>query len=129
MEPLPTFTVTMEVLDEDLASTLRGGLELPPVLATSRMIAWMELAAARCLEPVVGTGELSVGVTVDIKHVAATPAGANVRASARYLGREGKLYAFEVWAEDPGGEIGRGRHARAIIGSDRLMAGARRRAG
>ncbi|HKA89259.1 MAG TPA: thioesterase [Haliangiales bacterium] len=127
MEPLPAFTVTMDVTDDDLASTLRGGLELPPVLATSRMIAWMELAAARCLEPLLRPGELSVGVSVDIKHVAATPGGASVRTSARYLGREGKLYAFEVWAEDPGGEIGRGRHARAIIDSERLMAGARRR--
>jgi len=76
-----------------------------------------------------GEGELSVGVSVDIRHVAATPLGAAVRASARFVGREGKLYLFEVWAEDPGGEIGRGRHARAIVSNERLMDGARRRGG
>jgi len=129
MEPLPTDSVTMDIRAEDLASTLRGAMELPPVLATSRMIAWMELAAARCLEPILEKGQLSVGVTVDIKHTAATPIGANVRASARYLGREGKLYAFEVWAEDPAGEIGRGRHMRAVIDRDRLMSSAQRRGG
>ena len=41
--------------------------------------------------------------------------------------REGKLYAFEVVARDPGGEIMRGRHQRAVIEEPRLLAGAAKR--
>lgn len=91
------------------------------------MIAVMELAAARLLRPSHGPGELSVGVTVDITHTAATPPGVMVKAVARYTGREGKLYVFEVVASDPGGEIGRGTHKRAIISEERLLSGAAKR--
>lgn len=54
-------------------------------------------------------------------------AQAQFTATARYLGREGKLYAFEVVASDAGGEIGRGRHKRAIVDVERLQAAADRR--
>jgi fluoroacetyl-CoA thioesterase len=113
----------------DLAGALRLGPEdsFPPVLATSRMIALMELAAARLLVPLLGPGELSVGVTVDVAHTAATPEGVEVRATARYAGREGPLFLFDVVAHDSGGEIGRGTHKRAIVSSERLRAGAARR--
>lgn len=40
------------------------------------------------------------------------------------MGREGKLYVFEVVARDNGGEIGRGKHKRVIIATERLLAGA-----
>jgi predicted thioesterase len=91
------------------------------------MVAVMELASARLLRPLLGPGELSVGVTVDIAHTAATPPGVTVKALARYAGREGKLFVFEVVASDPGGEIGRGTHKRAIISAERLLSGAAKR--
>ena len=131
IEPLAESDYAITVGVQDLASTLapdRPGA-FPDVYATSRMVALMELAAARCLEPLLEDGELSVGVTVDIKHMAATPPGVNVTAKARYLGREGKLFRFEVTAADPGGEIGRGEHQRAIIRTERLLAGAEKRRG
>jgi predicted thioesterase len=93
------------------------------------MIALMEVAASRVLVPFCGPGELSVGVTVDINHTAPTPAGAEVTATARYAGREGKLFLFEVSCSDKGGEVGRGWHKRAIVSSERLQSGAARRAG
>jgi fluoroacetyl-CoA thioesterase len=74
-----------------------------------------------------GPGELSVGVTVDIIHNAPTPPGVKVTATARYAGREGKLFLFEVSAADPGGEIGRGWHKRAIVTSERLEGAAAKR--
>jgi fluoroacetyl-CoA thioesterase len=113
----------------DLASSLgiEAGDQFPAVLATARMVALMELAAARVLRPHLQPGELSVGVTVEITHSAATPAGELVTATARLTGREGKLYVFEVSAADGGGEIGRGTHKRAVVTSERLLAGAARR--
>jgi predicted thioesterase len=55
------------------------------------------------------------------------PISAQVTASATYRGREGKLFVFDVIAHDPGGEIGRGIHKRAIVSRDRLLAGAAKR--
>jgi predicted thioesterase len=128
-DPSPAATASIVVAERDLASNL--GLTddaYPPVFATSRMIALMEIAASRCLLPVLGAGELSVGVTVNVRHTAATLPGLEVTATARFLGMEGKLYRFEVIASDPGGEVGRGEHTRAIVAEDRLLAGASRRA-
>jgi fluoroacetyl-CoA thioesterase len=81
------------------------------------------------LQPLLGPGELSVGVTVDVSHTAPTPVGAQVTATARYAGREGKLFLFEVSVSDPAGEVGRGWHKRAIVSNERLQSGAARRVG
>jgi fluoroacetyl-CoA thioesterase len=126
-----TATAQLTVGPQDLASSISSetGDEFPAVFATAKMVALMEVAASRVLLPLLGPGELSVGVTVDITHTAPTPPGALVTATARYAGREGKLFIFEVSATDPGGEIGRGWHKRAIVTSERLQSGAARRTG
>lgn len=129
-EPESGATATAEVVVDarELASNLGLGDDpYPDVYATSRMVALMEVAASRILRPLLGDGELSVGVTVDIVHTAATAPGARVVATARYVGRDGKSYVFEVRAEDEGGEIGRGTHKRAVIANARLIAGAEKR--
>jgi predicted thioesterase len=124
-----TASASLTVASSDLASALN--LEpadaFPPVFATSRMVALMELAAARVLRPHLRAGDLSVGVTVDVIHTAATPPGATVTATARFVGRDGKLFLFDVSAADNAGEIGRGTHKRAIVSTERLVAGAARR--
>jgi predicted thioesterase len=99
----------------------------PQVFATSRMIALMELAAARAMRPLLEDGQLSVGVSLNIKHTAATPLGGNVRAVATYLGPEGKLFRFRVEAFDDAGQIGEGEHLRAVVSTERLLAGAAKR--
>ncbi|MEQ1802822.1 MAG: hotdog domain-containing protein [Gammaproteobacteria bacterium] len=99
----------------------------PEVFATSRMIALMELAAARVMKAALQAGELSVGVSLNVRHTAPTPVGATVRAVATYLGPEGKLYRFRVEAFDEAGSIGEGEHVRAIVATERLVAGAARR--
>ncbi|MDE3737009.1 MULTISPECIES: thioesterase family protein [Pseudomonas] len=101
--------------------------DFPEVFATSRMIALMELAASRCMRPLLQDGQLSVGVGVDIRHLGATPVGVRVSARATFLGQEGKLYLFKVEAFDEGGLIGEGQHSRAIVATDRLLAGAHSR--
>lgn len=113
----------------DLADTLNfePGDSFPPVFATSRMVGLMEVAAARILSSHLREGEVSVGVSVDVVHTAATPPGATVTATARFVAKEGKLFLFEISAEDGGGEIGRGTHKRAIVSAERLLAGAARR--
>jgi fluoroacetyl-CoA thioesterase len=130
-EPEINATATAELIvgPNDLASSISAehGDSFPAVLATARMVALMETAAARVLQPLLGPGELSVGVTVDITHSAPTPSGAEVIATARYTGREGKLFVFEISASDNGGEIGRGSHKRAIVETERLQQAAAKR--
>lgn len=124
-----TATARVRVTEGELASALQfePADEFPAVYATSRMIGLMEVAAARVLRPFLEPGSLSVGVTVDIVHTAATPLGGNVTATARLISIEGKLYVFEVTASDEAGEVGRGTHKRAVVTTSRLEAGAAKR--
>ena len=124
-----TASARLTVAPSDLANTLNlePGDAFPPVFATSRMVGLMEVAAARVLRPHLGPGELSVGVSLDVTHTAATPPGATVTATAKFVGREGKLFLFEVSAADNAGEVGRGTHKRAVVTTERLLAGAARR--
>ena len=124
-----TASARLTVQPSDLADilNLEPGDDFPSVFATSRMVGLMEVAAARILRPYLREGEASVGVSVDVVHTAATPLGANAVATAKLVGREGKLYVFEVSATDNAGEIGRGTHKRAVVATERLLAGAARR--
>ena len=124
-------TAAIVVTEADLADKVvfAPGDVFPAVYATSRMVALMEVAAARVMRPFLAPGEHSVGVTVDIEHIAPTPPGARVSAEARFLGREGKLYLFEVIAHDESGMIGKGRHKRAVVDAQRLQARAKERRG
>src|SRR5512143_1603902 len=124
-----TASARLTVGPSDLADILNLGPadSFPPVFATSRMVGLMEVAAARILGPHLREGEVSVGVSVDVVHTAATPPGSTVTATAKFVGREGKLFLFEVSAADDAGEIGRGKHRRAVVAAERLVAGAARR--
>jgi fluoroacetyl-CoA thioesterase len=126
-----TATANLVVASGDLATALPLEPQdaFPAVFATARMVALMEIAGARVLQPCLGEDELSVGVSVEAIHSAPTPEGATVTATARYLGRDDKLFVFEVTASDAGGEIGRGRHKRAVVSVERLLNGAQRRVG
>ena len=124
-----TAEALLTVSARDTAQALSTSAEdaFPAVFATSRMIALMELAAARLMEPLLEPGQLSVGVSVHVRHTAATPVGCTVRAVATYLGPDGKLSRFRVEAFDEAGSIGDGEHTRAVVLTDRLIAGAEKR--
>lgn len=117
------------VQHKDLASAVALSSEddFPDVLATSRMIALMELSAARLMKPLLQPGELSVGVGVDIKHFAPTPVDEEVKAVATFTGQDGKLFLFDVEVSDRAGKVASGRHTRAIVATARLVEGARTR--
>jgi len=85
------------------------------------MIALMERAAARLMAPLLEAGELSVGVHVNVTHIAPVPAGALVTVSAEYLGKPADFYEFEVRLEDAAGVAGAGTVGRAIVAEERLL--------
>jgi predicted thioesterase len=101
--------------------------QFPEVLATARMVALMEIGAARLMNPLVQEGEQSVGVNVNVTHLAPTLCDDNVTVSAIFKGMEGKLYNFDVEIHDAGGLAGNGTHTRAIIKTERLLQGAQKR--
>ena len=117
------------VKPQDLASEVAISTQdaFPEVLATSRMIGLMEVSAARLLKPLLKSGELSVGVGIDVKHFAPTPVDEDVRVVATFVEPEGKLYLFEVEVFDRAGKVASGKHTRAIVEKSRLMDGARSR--
>ncbi len=103
----------------NLASDLGSGFV--DVYSTPMMIGLMETAAGTSVEPLVGEGKTTVGVRVDIRHLAATPSGMRVVAKSRLVKVDGKILTFEIWAEDERERIGEGIHERAIIDRARFV--------
>jgi fluoroacetyl-CoA thioesterase len=91
------------------------GPEGPHVLSTPALINWMELTSRENIFPMLGAGEDSVGVTVNIKHLAATPVGASVRVISRLSVMEGRIFTFEVEAYDEVEKIAEGTHQRVSV--------------
>lgn len=117
MRPIPedaegVFTLT--VAPQHLANQFKDAA-LPPVLATPVMIMMMENAALNAIKPYLDAGESAVGTHVDVRHLAATPVGKRVTATARVRRAAGRRVEFDVWAMDGSEEIGKGTHARAVI--------------
>ncbi|MDP1752446.1 MAG: thioesterase family protein [Reyranella sp.] len=88
---------------------------LPQVFATPVMILVMENAALNAIKPFLEAGESAVGIAVNVKHLAATPLGHDVRATAEIIAVDGRRIDFEVSARDGKEEIGRGSHQRIVI--------------
>ena len=109
-----------------LASTYGSGSI--DVLATPAMIALMEGAAARAVQPSLPAGQITVGTRVDVRHLAATPLGVEVRVRAELLEIDGRRLVFRVEAFDPQDKIGEGTHERTIVDPARLLARARTKA-
>jgi fluoroacetyl-CoA thioesterase len=91
------------------------------VFSTPMMIALMENAAARAVQPYLNEGDSTVGTLVNVKHLSATPIGMTVRAVARLEAVEGRRLVFTVEAFDEKGKIGEGTHERFIITVDRFL--------
>jgi predicted thioesterase len=103
----------LTVGEQHLASALGSGLVR--VFSTPMLIALMENAAVNAVASALAPGQTTVGVRLDVKHLAATPPGMTVRAHAKLVRAEGRALAFEVWAEDEQERIGEGTHERALI--------------
>ena len=91
------------------------GPEVTPALSTPSMIRWMELTSRECAAGLLGPGEDTVGIALNIKHLAATPEGMKVRVTATLEGVEGRVYSFRVEAFDETEKIGEGTHQRARV--------------
>ncbi len=85
------------------------------VLATPVMINLIEAAALAAVEHLLPPGHQSLGTHLDATHVAATPVGMRVTATARLIAVEGRKLAFRVEARDEVELIGEGTHERVVV--------------
>ena len=85
------------------------------VLATPVMINLMEAAALDAVENLIPAGHQSLGTRLDVRHIAATPVGMRVRATAKLLAVDGRTLEFRVEAHDERDLIGDGLHTRLVV--------------
>lgn len=110
--------------DDDTAIAVGSG-DLP-VLATPRLIAWMENAAMLSVAKAVGEGETTVGGKIEVSHLRPSAVGTEVSVAAVLDGVEGRKLSFSVIAKDGEGVIAEGRHVRFFVDRERFMAKLRR---
>lgn len=109
----------IEVKEEALASSWGSGIV--EVFSTPAMIGLMENAAEKAVRSFLDEGETTVGTRVEVKHLAPTPKGMKVKASATLLKVEGRRLVFKVEAWDEVERIGEGEHERFVVDRNRFM--------
>ena len=112
-------TYSLVVTPAHLANQFKDAA-LPKVFATPMMITAMENAALNAVRDYLEPGESAVGTVVNIRHLAATPAGHRVTAEAVVTKVDGRRIEFDVNARDEAEEIGAGTHERMVVDMARI---------
>ncbi len=121
MSPRPGLSGTAELLvtDDCTAIALESGDV--PVLATPKVVALAELASVRAVDGTLKDGETTVGMRVQLDHLAPTAIGHRVRATARLTKVEGRRLTFNVAVRDERGLIAAGTFTRAVVDRQRFL--------
>ncbi len=98
----------------------RIGSGMVRVLATPVMINLMEAAALDAAEHLIPDGHQSLGIKLDVRHIAATPVGMRARATAKLVKVDGRNLEFWVEAHDEKDLIGDGAHQRIVVNVERF---------
>jgi fluoroacetyl-CoA thioesterase len=118
LQPGMTGTASITVTDDLTAAALGSGNV--DVYSTPALIALLEAAAINALAGHLADSQTSVGTALDVKHLAATPVGMTVTATAVLKEINGRRLVFEVSASDDIELIGQGAHERFIVNQDRF---------
>ncbi len=113
-------SVAQVVTENDTAVAVGSGSL--KVLATPKLIALVEKAAADLAEKVLPPEFTSVGTLINFEHTAPTPLNLKYRAEVEIAEIDGRKIIFEVTTFDERGEIGRGRHERFIVNREKFQA-------
>ena len=108
------------VVDANMVITL-GGDSRATVFSTPNMILLMERAAKEALRPFLDAAEESVGIDVNIRHLAGTGIGSTVTGRARVTAIDGRRVQFDVEAWAGNRLLGQGTHARAIVAVQKII--------
>jgi predicted thioesterase len=95
-----------------------AGDGMPAVVSTPNIIQFLERTARQALAPHLDPDERSVGVEIDIRHLAPTPVGQTIHCTARIISVEGTRIQFQIEARDDREVVVRGLHKRVIIRTD-----------
>lgn len=95
-----------------------GALE---VFATPAMIALMEKTCLESVNSKIGEGNTTVGISVNIKHLKASPVGATIRCDAKLIEVDRRRLVFEVQCFEGDVLIGEGIHERFVVDSAKFM--------
>jgi len=117
---VPGLVGQIEMVVHDKSTARHLGSGNVAVLATPEMVRLMERAGVAAVDHLLPDGYRTVGVEVNIRHLAATPVGMKVRAQAELSAIEGRKLTFHVEAFDEMEKIGEGEHRRAIIDVERF---------
>ena len=110
---------TLVVEHKDTAAVYgSGSLE---VFATPAMIALMEKTCLEAVNSKIGEGNTTVGISINIKHLKASPTGALIRCDAKLVEVDRKRLVFEVQCFEGDTLIGEGVHERFVVDSDKFM--------
>ena len=90
-----------------------GGM--PMVLCTPWLLWFLEHAAREAVLPWLEPDESTVGLDLDVRHLAPTPVGHTVTCSARLIQIEGARLTFQLEARDEMELIARGMHKLQVI--------------
>ena len=116
----PGLTGTAEILVGPEHTAPFVGSGRIAVLATPVMINVIEAASLAAIEHLLPAGHQSLGIHLDVSHVAATPVGLRVTATAEVIGLEGRTIKFRVEAHDEVETIGGGTHERVVVSVERF---------
>jgi predicted thioesterase len=115
-------------VDDDKTARHLGSGDVS-VFATPEMVRLMERAAVRAVDHLLPDGYRTVGIRVDVRHLAATPVGMTVRAKAELVQVEGRKLTFRVEAADDAEKVGEGLHERMIVDVGRFRERAAQKGG
>ena len=99
-----------------------GFTDMPPVFATAFLVGFVEWTCIEALRPYLPAGARTVGVHVDLSHIAATPVGMQVSAEVELIAVQGRQLRFRVLCRDDADLICEGHHDRALVDFERFMA-------
>ncbi len=122
MPPEPGLSASLEydVSAGDTATVLGSGDV--PVLATPRVLAWLEAATVAAVQDALAPGETSVGVQVELQHLAPSRVGGHVRAQAQLMQVDGRRLTFTVRLEEGDRVLATGLVQRAVVDRERFGA-------
>ncbi len=109
-----------KMVTEELSARSLGSGTLA-VFATPAMVALMEETAWKSVQKYLPEGEGSVGISLNITHVAATPLGMKVRCESELVEVDGRKLIFSLKAFDERGLIGEGTHERFVINNEKFQ--------
>ncbi|MDK1023926.1 MAG: thioesterase [Gammaproteobacteria bacterium] len=125
--PTPGLSATIDQVISKTMLANHVGSGSAPVFATPELALLIEKAAVAAIENNLEEGMTSVGTRLDISHLAATPVGMEVSATAKLTAVEGRKLTFEVSASDAVEDISKGVHIRYLVDEKQFVDRAQRK--